>query len=418
MWMDVTEPLAEVPVNVCPLISNSDFKTIDETIAYNESGMDLNWNFVTTAGAYSQQPVTPTDGGIHAWLHQGNGMYSVAIPASGGDVDNDVEGFGWFSGVCDGVLPWIGPVIGFRAAALNNLLVDTAPNAHRMLAGTALPAAAADGVGGLPISDAGGLAMDTLYTMAVSAEAWGSINSGIVFRGVVTAADPGVSFTIGGLAGQGAGAFNDANTPWYAYVFRDAGEAGAAPQGEQQEVTGYTSATGLFTTDAFTVPVAVGDDVLIMSGRIAAVPEIKAVTDNLPDSGALTALAAAIAAILSDTGTDGVVLAPSEDVYHADVDLTVDAANSKDEYTATWLKNGVRISAGITVPKIQVVKRADGTDLVAQTAMTQIGATGSYKYDEAVNRITAGEAVLVLVTATIDAAGREFSRVLARDSSS
>jgi hypothetical protein len=203
----------------------------------------------------------------------------------------------------------------------------------RGLSGTALPAAVADAAGGLPISDAGGLDMDSLYTYAVSSAAWGSINSGIVFRGTVGAADPGVSFTIGGLAGQGAGAFIDANTPWYAYVFRDAGGAAAAPQGEQQKVTGYTTATGLFTTDAFTVPVAVGDDVMIMSGRIATVPDIltdtgttlpatlatiagyidtevgaiKAVTDNLPDSGALTTigtdtarLTAARAAVLDD----------------------------------------------------------------------------------------------------------------------
>jgi len=101
-----------------------------------------------------------------------------------------------------------------------------------------------------------------------AAAAWGSINSGTIFRGTVTADNPGVSFTIGGLAGQGAGAFVDANTPWYAYVFRDGGGAAAAPQGEVQKVTGYTSATGLFTTDAFTVPVATGDNVMIVSAAL------------------------------------------------------------------------------------------------------------------------------------------------------
>jgi hypothetical protein len=70
------------------------------------------------------------------------------------------------------------------------------------------------------------------------------------------------------LAGQGAGAFVDANTPWYAYVFRDAGGAAAAPQGEVQTVTGYTSATGTFTTDAFTAAVATGDDVIIVSAAL------------------------------------------------------------------------------------------------------------------------------------------------------
>jgi hypothetical protein len=131
------------------------------------------------------------------------------------------------------------------------------------------------------------------YNYALSSAAWGSINSGIVFRGTVTAADPGVSFTVGGLAGQGVGAFVDATTPWYAYVFRDAGGAGAAPQGEQKEITAYTSATGLFTTNAFSVPVAVGDNIVVMSGRIAAVPDI------LEDTG--TTLPATLATILADT---------------------------------------------------------------------------------------------------------------------
>lgn len=129
------------------------------------------------------------------------------------------------------------------------------------------------------------------YTVAVSSAAWGYINSGIVFHGVVSSAVPGVSFTIGGLAGMGAGAFIDTNTPWYAYVFRDAGGLGAAPQGEQKKVTGYTSATGLFTTEAFTVPIAAGDDIIIMSGRIAAIPDILADTTEIGVAGAgLTAI--------------------------------------------------------------------------------------------------------------------------------
>jgi hypothetical protein len=138
----------------------------------------------------------------------------------------------------------------------------------RGLTGTALPAAAADAAGGVPISDAGGLDMDSIRAYSVSSAAWGSINSGAIFRGTVSADDPGVSFTIGGLAGQGAGAFVDANTPWYAYVFRDGGGAAAAPQGEVQKVTGYTTATGLFTTDAFTAAVATGDDVMIVSAAL------------------------------------------------------------------------------------------------------------------------------------------------------
>jgi hypothetical protein len=123
--MDVDAALAEVPVNIYPLTDDTDFKTREVAIAYDAAGMDLVWNFVTTGGAMSQTAVTPTAGGAYDWAHQGDGMYSIEIPASGGaSINNDTEGFGWFTGYCTGVLPWRGPAIGFRAAALNNALID------------------------------------------------------------------------------------------------------------------------------------------------------------------------------------------------------------------------------------------------------------------------------------------------------
>ncbi len=125
IWFDMDAALAEVPVNIFPLLDDTDFKTREVAVAYNAAGMDLVWNFVTTAGAFTQTAVTPTTGGNYDWAHQGDGMYTIEIPASGGaSINNDTEGFGWFTGVATGVLPWRGPVIGFRAAALNNALID------------------------------------------------------------------------------------------------------------------------------------------------------------------------------------------------------------------------------------------------------------------------------------------------------
>lgn len=125
IWMDVDVALSEVPVNIMPLLDDTDFKTRETAVAYNAAGMDLTWNFVTTDGSYTQTAVTPTTSGTYDWTHQGDGMYSIEIPASGGaSINNDTEGFGWFTGVATGVLPWRGPVIGFRAAALNNSLID------------------------------------------------------------------------------------------------------------------------------------------------------------------------------------------------------------------------------------------------------------------------------------------------------
>jgi hypothetical protein len=125
IYFDVDTALSEVPINIFPLTDDTDFKTRETAIAYNQAGMDLVWNFVTTAGAYTQTAVTPTTGGDYDWTHQGDGMYSIEIPASGGaSINNDTEGFGWFTGICTGVLAWRSPIFGFRAAALNNALID------------------------------------------------------------------------------------------------------------------------------------------------------------------------------------------------------------------------------------------------------------------------------------------------------
>jgi len=148
LWMDVDAALAEVPINKAQLIDDTDFKTREESVVYNQSGLDLVWNFTTTAGAMTQTAVTPTDtGGAHDFVAQGNGFYTIEIPASSGTINNDTEGFGWFAGFATGILPWIGPTIGFRAAGLNNLLIDTAFSATRGLTGTALPAVVAGTAG-------------------------------------------------------------------------------------------------------------------------------------------------------------------------------------------------------------------------------------------------------------------------------
>ncbi len=129
IWMDVDVSLSEVPVNIAALIDDTDFVSREESVAYNAAGMDLVWNFVTTAGATTQTAVTPTTSGVYDWSIQGNGMYTIEIPASGGgSINNDTEGHGWFSGYATGILPWRGPIIGFRAAALNDALIDGGDN--------------------------------------------------------------------------------------------------------------------------------------------------------------------------------------------------------------------------------------------------------------------------------------------------
>lgn len=124
IWMNVDAALSEVPVNIMPLLDDTDFKTREISVVYNQAGMDLVWNFVTSAGAFTQTAVTPTTGGDYDWTNQGDGMYTIEIPASSGaSINNDTEGYGWFTGYATGILPWRGPVIGFRVAGMNDLTV-------------------------------------------------------------------------------------------------------------------------------------------------------------------------------------------------------------------------------------------------------------------------------------------------------
>lgn len=130
MYFDVDTAITECPVNLLPLLDATDFKTIEDAVAYNAAGMALYWHFCTSAGAYTVTAVTPTTAGVYDWIDQGtSGIYTIEIPASGGgSINNDTEGYGWFTGMATGVLPWRGPVIGFRAAAINDALMDGGDN--------------------------------------------------------------------------------------------------------------------------------------------------------------------------------------------------------------------------------------------------------------------------------------------------
>ena len=106
-----------------------------------------------------------------------------------------------------------------------------------------------------------------------------------------------------------------------------------------------------------------------------------------------------------------------EHLYHAVIDFTRDQGDAQDEYTVRWFRDGELLTSGITLAQLQVVKRSAGTDLVAATNLAAIGATGALKLDvtDVDERVSPGEAALVMVTATIDGAQRTFGRIIGRD---
>lgn len=110
------------------------------------------------------------------------------------------------------------------------------------------------------------------------------------------------------------------------------------------------------------------------------------------------------------------VIHTETDVYHADVWMSDDDGNTSDLYAVRWFKNGVPVAnADISSANINVIKAADGTDLVANTALTETGTT-LLTYTEATNRITGGLVYQAIVTATIDGATRTWSQYVSRDS--
>ena len=111
-----------------------------------------------------------------------------------------------------------------------------------------------------------------------------TLYQGLYYYGLVTAVPGANQFTIPTLAGFSAGKFIAGAFAYEAFVFRDAGGAGAAPQGEMQPITAYVDGTGTFTTVAFTAAVAVDDEILILHPRLAEILRLQ----EVPTADAVT----------------------------------------------------------------------------------------------------------------------------------
>ncbi len=105
---------------------------------------------------------------------------------------------------------------------------------------------------------------------------WGSA-SGLILSGTVTVVPGADQFTIPTLAGLGAGKFSGVTKPFRVFVFRDAGGASAAPQGQMQTITAYNTISGTFTAPGFAPAIDNGDEILILNPRLAEIADILAI---------------------------------------------------------------------------------------------------------------------------------------------
>ena len=99
--------------NKIPLTSDTDFKTIVDTLVYNSAGLELFWVFTTIGGVYSRTPLTPLSnvvGADYRFVNVGDGYYTVLIPAE----LLTTQGKGFVQGFSTGVLTFVGPEYDFE----------------------------------------------------------------------------------------------------------------------------------------------------------------------------------------------------------------------------------------------------------------------------------------------------------------
>jgi hypothetical protein len=89
---------------------------------------------------------------------------------------------------------------------------------------------------------------------------------------------------------------------------------------------------------------------------------------------------------------NGVAAPTLVNVYDAFVDYAEDASNG--HFTVRWRKNGVPVAVTGT-PQINLKSRADDSNTLAATNMTQVGTGGTWKYDWS-TKLTAGIPVKVV----------------------
>jgi len=117
-----------IKVVLGPCIDDTTFKDREESLTYDQAGMEIDVILEKHDGTVTTTAVTPTSGGVHDWTHTDQGYYELEIPASGGDYDNDTEGILTVVGYCTGVLPFRSQSYDIVPEKVYNSLIEGSDN--------------------------------------------------------------------------------------------------------------------------------------------------------------------------------------------------------------------------------------------------------------------------------------------------
>lgn len=180
--------------------------------------------------------------------------------------------------------------------------------------------------------------------------------------------------------------------------------------GQCRLITGFNPTTDTITfAPATTAAVSTQGYEILPAARVDLHSWLGSVVNSLI-SGRVDANAQALGAGAIDDDS----VAANMDQYAAKV-WVIKESTIADHYAVAFYKNGQRVTSGVTSPTIQVIKGSDGTDLIAVTALTEIGSTHRFKKDESTNKLVAGAIYFAVVGATIDGSSRSWDQQIGRD---
>ena len=196
-----------------------------------------------------------------------------------------------------------------------------------------------------------------------------SQHHGLVFRGTVTTYTDTTHFKVSSFPAYGNAAdfpddfFKDYN----AYVVWDSAGGGSAPQGETQAITGYTSADGTFTNDAFTTPLEAGDEILLIHPSLGTA-SIIADLEEIKGSGFVQAddsLEAISTKIDEIEGTGFVSADDSLEAISTEISEIMDLVRSSGDIAVTSAETNLYIDDAPTKTNVGISIKIDTSNMVA-----------------------------------------------------